>query len=292
MLLDVVLQYDCNYHCDFCTITEVMRARALDTRRAVQALMQGRAAGADRVSFTGGEPTIRADLPALVAHARRLGYRSVKVQSNGWRLGHRPYLDALVDAGCDLVHLSPMAHTAARHRAITGDESGFARLGAAVEGLVARGVDVVLDVIMKTDTLADVPVLVDTFHARGVRRFHLWLMSLTDRAAGLPHMLPRLRDVAPVAITCFERARAGGFEVKSLHVPRCFFPGYEDHVFDVLAEDAVVVTPDATFRLEHSRLTANTHVPACERCRHRSVCTGLRRDYLARFGDGEVRPVA
>jgi molybdenum cofactor biosynthesis enzyme MoaA len=86
-LLDVILGYDCNLACDYCTITPAMRERALSAGQVLAAMQQGRRDGLDRAAFTGGEPTIRGDLLGLVRAARRLGYEDVKVQSNGLVLG-------------------------------------------------------------------------------------------------------------------------------------------------------------------------------------------------------------
>src|SRR5690606_15662091 len=79
-LLDVILGYDCNLACDYCTITPAMRSRALTPAAVVEALREGRRRDYDRVAFTGGEPTIRADLLALIKASVRLGYRDIKVQ--------------------------------------------------------------------------------------------------------------------------------------------------------------------------------------------------------------------
>jgi hypothetical protein len=49
-----------------------------------------------------------------------------------------------------------------------------------------------------------------------------------------------------------------------------------------------VVSPDAVFDLARSRLAGQVFVAACDGCPDRAVCPGLRPDYLARFGDGEI----
>src|SRR5262245_32775764 len=95
-LVDVILGYDCNLACDYCTITPEMRRRSLTTRAVLEALDEGRARGYDAVSFTGGEPTIRADLLGLVKAARARGYGDIKVQSNGLIYAHASNVDKLV----------------------------------------------------------------------------------------------------------------------------------------------------------------------------------------------------
>ena len=55
-LLDVVLGYDCNLACDYCTITPEMRRRALPIARVAAEIERAAARGFRDVAFTGGEP--------------------------------------------------------------------------------------------------------------------------------------------------------------------------------------------------------------------------------------------
>jgi hypothetical protein len=60
------------------------------------------AAGIPHVIFTGGEPALRPDLPALLEHAEQLGMVTGLV-TGGQRLAESAYLDALLQAGLDHV---------------------------------------------------------------------------------------------------------------------------------------------------------------------------------------------
>jgi cyclic pyranopterin phosphate synthase len=290
-LLDVVLGYDCNLACTYCTITDEMRRRALPPERIAREIDRAAARGFEDIAFTGGEPTIRSDLPALVKHAKRRGFKHVKVASNGLRYAHAPYLDHLVACGVDRFHVSVHAFSDAAYEATVRREGTAAMRRAAIENLVARGLDPVADLILKEDTYRDVRAWIASLHALGVRRFALWLVSLTDGNAGNVEQLPRISDVAPVLMPAFDDARAGGYEVVSLHVPRCFLPGYEDHVRHPGADLVTVVTPDETFDLKDSRLSGGVKPAGCEGCRWKDQCPGLRQDYVARFGGDEVRAV-
>src|SRR5690606_20749195 len=92
------------------TITPAMRARELPTARVLSAMRLARERAYDRISFTGGEPTIRGDLLGLVRAARSLGFGDIKVQSNGLLFAHRPNLERLVAAGASTFHLSIHTH--------------------------------------------------------------------------------------------------------------------------------------------------------------------------------------
>jgi MoaA/NifB/PqqE/SkfB family radical SAM enzyme len=290
-LLDIVLGYDCNLGCTYCTITDEMRRRALPAERVAREIDRAAARGFREIAFTGGEPTIRPDLPALVKHARRRGFEHVKVASNGLRYAHAPYLEHLVACGVDRFHVSMHAPGDEAYEATVRREGTAALRRAAIENLVARGLDPVADLILKEDTYRDAQGWIDGLLALGVRRFALWLVSLTDQNEGNVAQLPRLTDVAPRLVPAFDDARRGGYEVVSLHVPRCFLPGHEDHVRHPGADIVTVVTPDEVFDLKDSRLGGGVKPAGCQGCRWADACPGLRHDYVAVFGGDEVRAV-
>jgi cyclic pyranopterin phosphate synthase len=290
-LLDIVLGYDCNLACTYCTITEAMRLRALPAPRVVREIDRAAARGFREVAFTGGEPTIRPDLPALVKHARRRGFEHVKVASNGLRYAHAPYLDHLVAAGVDRFHVSLHAREDAAYEATVRRADTAPLRRAAIANLVARGLDPVADLILKQDTFGAVRAWIADLRGLGLRRFALWLVSLTDQNAGNVAQLPRLTEVAEAVLPALDDARRDGHEVALLHVPRCFLPGYEDHVRHPGADLVTVVTPDEVFDLRDSRLTGGVKPSGCQGCRWADACPGLRPDYVAVFGGEEVRAV-
>jgi hypothetical protein len=58
------------------------------------------AAGIPHVTFTGGEPTLREDLPALIAHAEKNG-QVCGLLSDGLKLADKKYLQLLLQTGLD-----------------------------------------------------------------------------------------------------------------------------------------------------------------------------------------------
>lgn len=62
--------------------------------------------GRCNVQFSGGEPTLRDDLPEMVRRAKKLGFPLVQVNSNGLRLARDPdFVGRLAEAGLDSVYL-------------------------------------------------------------------------------------------------------------------------------------------------------------------------------------------
>jgi len=74
--------------------------RELDTAEWKQILTKAWNAGIPHIIFTGGEPTLRDDLPELIAFAEELG-QVTGVLTNGLKLGDASYLHSLLNAGLD-----------------------------------------------------------------------------------------------------------------------------------------------------------------------------------------------
>jgi len=290
-LLDVILGYDCHLACDYCTITPAMRPRALSTGRAVDEMRRARARGYHRVSFTGGEPTIRPDLVGLVRRARALSFSDVKVQSNGLLFAHRPNVDRILAAGATTIHVSIHTHEPAAYERLVRRPGTYRLMADGLSNLAEAGVDPVADVILKRDTHRRLPGAVRWLHERGVRRADLWFVSLTDGNRDDPESMPRMSEVVPSMAAAFALGDELGVSLRSLHVPRCLLGPHADRAFDPAAERVRVVTPDDVFERAGGTLPPQVHVPACEGCLDRDRCRGVRPDYLERFGDAEIAGV-
>src|SRR5438552_521837 len=120
VMIDVMFGYECNVKCDYCSITDEMRQEKMATASVFAQLSEARARGATKVSFGGGEPTIRRGLLPLVRWCRDRGYRSIKVASNGLMFSYRSFAEEASEAGINDFHISFMAHTDELYESIKG----------------------------------------------------------------------------------------------------------------------------------------------------------------------------
>jgi cyclic pyranopterin phosphate synthase len=236
---------------------------------------------------------LRGDLLGLLRAARQLGFRDVKVQTNGLLLAQGDNLQRLRDAGLTRLHVSVHTHEEAAYERLVRREGTWAHMVRAVElGAAAPGLAFVADLILKRDTWRRLPAALEWLAARGVREVHLWYVSLTDANAGNIASSMPMSEVQPTLQQALAWGRAHGLTVRSLHVPRCVLGvDFASHAYDPGADRVRVVSPDATFDLKDSRLAGRVYVDACAACRFRAVCPGIRADYLAQYGDAEFRAV-
>lgn len=120
----------CNLRCGFCRCWRTDAGDEL-TSAELHNVLDGLAAlGCRKIHFTGGEPTLRADLPELIAHAARAGMRTA-LTSNGTLLTEELARE-LVVAGLVGITISLDAPHAELHDAIRGVKGTFK---AAVAGI-------------------------------------------------------------------------------------------------------------------------------------------------------------
>jgi cyclic pyranopterin phosphate synthase len=291
VLIDVMIGYACNVQCDYCSITDEMRQENMATAAVMVKLSEARARGATKVSFGGGEPTIRRGLLPLVRWCRDRGYRSIKIPSNGLMYSYRSYAEEAVEAGINDFHISFMAHNAELYEKIMGKPGAFQLVTQGVRHLIELGQKPVGDLIIKSDTWMHLADIVEYWAGLGIETFNLWLVSLSDRnQENLASLLP-VSTMREGIFAAFERGRKLGVTVHSRHIPRCMLPGYEEHMADLREDKVLVITPRTSFALWESKISPNAYPETCNGCRHQhGICLGLRRDYLERYGDAELRP--
>lgn len=290
-MIDLILGYECNVQCDYCSVTQEMRRENMTTARAIREIEEAHGLGIHKIAFGGGEPTIRKDLLPLVRFCRDRGFDYIKVSSNGLMYSYEEYARKAVDAGVTDFHISAMAHTKELYASIMGREDALLLVEHGIDNLVSLGKTPVLDLIIKNDTYRYLAEIIEHFANHGVRAFALWLVSLSDRNKDNLASLLRVSEMREEIFRAFDRARELKVDAWSRHIPRCMLRGYEAYVRDLREDRVLVVTPNSRFFLRESAISPSVYTKRCEGCIYRQAeCQGVRRDYLERWGDIELEP--
>jgi radical SAM protein with 4Fe4S-binding SPASM domain len=106
--------------------------------------------GIPHLCFTGGEATLRPDLPELVAHAQAQGLVT-GLLTNGRRLSDARFVRSLTDAGLDHVQITLESHDEAIHDRMVGARGAWKETVAGLRNTLAGG----LYVMTNTTLLAE-----------------------------------------------------------------------------------------------------------------------------------------
>jgi len=143
VLSEIALTYRCQNRCTFCYADSPERGHEVPEMTTAQVeLIIDRIfdeAHCPTVSFTGGEPTLREDLPELIAYAKGKGMR-VNLITNGLRCADPDFVARLADAKLDSAQVSLEGGTAEVHDAVVQHPGAFARTSRAVHVLREAGI--------------------------------------------------------------------------------------------------------------------------------------------------------
>lgn len=116
-------------------------------------LAEAAALGAREVSFFGGEPLLREDLPELIRIARKAGLRAA-VNTNGFLLSEET-AGRLAEAGLNIAGISLDDPDPAAHNAGRGLDGSWEKAAAGARALIKRGVPVDISFCATRDRLRD-----------------------------------------------------------------------------------------------------------------------------------------
>ncbi len=136
--MDLALTYRCNNDCAHCYNLRPRATVELDTAAWQRVLDRLWAAGVPHIVFTGGEPTLRADLSTLIAHAEQNG-QITGLNTNARALSRPGTVERLAAAGLDHVQITVEAADPALHDQLVGTTGAWAQTTAGLRQALGAG---------------------------------------------------------------------------------------------------------------------------------------------------------
>lgn len=115
--MDLAITYRCNDNCAHCYNARPRDYPELSTQQWFAIIDRLWEIGIPHIVFTGGEPTLRDDLPDLIAHAEQNG-QITGINTNARRLSDTRFVEKLVQAGLDHVQITVESHDPEIHDAM------------------------------------------------------------------------------------------------------------------------------------------------------------------------------
>lgn len=244
-----------------------------------------RAAGAQALILSGGEPTLDPELLRYVRRAREIGFPSVTLETNAIQMAKDGYAAKLFEAGVTTAFVSLHSGDAAISDAITRAPGTHARTVKGTQALLDAGIQVVLNAVMTAEGIDQLGALPDFIHTAFGRHKHLSSLMISyptepfDRSL-MASTVPEPTRLRAALAQAIDRAFALGVPVRGLDgpcgPPLCAF-GADPRVTSLRP-----VPGPVEFRL---------HPPACDRCAVKPACFGVRHVDVQSFGDACVRPI-
>ena len=253
------LTHRCPLQCPYCSnpLALVRADRELATEEWKRVFVEADELGVLQIHLSGGEPTLRPDLPELVAHAAGLGLYTNLITSGV--LLDRARLGALADAGLDHVQLSVQDAEETNANRIGGHRNGHARKLALAEDVAALGLPLTLNAVVHRQNLDRLGAIVDLALALGAKRLEVahvqyYGWGLRNRAALMP---TRAQLEAANATVAEARERLRGRLVIDYVVPD-YYATYPKSCMGGWGKVGLNVTPEGKVLPCHAAETIKT----------------------------------
>lgn len=237
--------------------------------------------------IAGGEPTLRGDLPELIALVAEVRGEPPCLATDGLALAGAEALAPLVRAGLRRVRIALHSARPDAHDFLTGLAGSARRVMRAVRTCDAAGLDVEIEAAVSrvnTTHLAELAELAGRLRATAL---HLRRLVERGHASGEPVMLlPRLGLLEPHLEQAAAVALRRGMRVTLRDFPPCAAPGASalcsppGHLRWLVAEGV-------GWRAMADALQGASPRQRCGRCPGLPACAGAPADYVARFGLAE-----
>ena len=221
----VRLNRSCNQRCIFCNVLD--GCNDLTTEEAKRIILE-RSGEYDSISISGGEPTLRDDLPYLIAYAKRCGIKRISLQTNGVRLFYDGYLESLKNAGLDQLFIAFHSHDMKSYDIITGTSGHYDKAVQGIKNAIGSGIPVVLNPVINSFNYRTIREYVEFIHenfrdrrGRGIKNISFSFVQPQGRAYRNREVVPRYSDVEPYLVEALDYCNDVGIEFFN---PYCGFP--------------------------------------------------------------------
>jgi radical SAM protein with 4Fe4S-binding SPASM domain len=204
--MDMALTFKCQNNCIHCYAGGPHETEELSTEQWKQAIDKVHEIGVFILTFTGGEPTLRDDLPELLQYTQNKGIVTGLV-TNGRKLKDAEYVKALEKVGLDFVQVTLESRKAAIHDKMTGTKGSWKETVQGIKNAALSRIYVTTNSTLSKYNAADFLETIDFIKGLGVAAFGCNSLIYSGKATsisnefalpieGLKELLPKVRDKA------------------------------------------------------------------------------------------------
>jgi radical SAM protein with 4Fe4S-binding SPASM domain len=204
--MDLALTFKCQNDCVHCYAGGPHETSELSAEQWKQVIDRVHDIGVFIVTFTGGEPTLREDLPELLLYAQNKGIVTGLI-TNGRRLKDKNYVERLEKSGLDFVQVTLESHKPKIHDLMTASKGSWKETVAGIRNVVPTRIYTTTNTTLSKHNAADFLKTMDFIRELGVPAFGCNSLIYSGRAGAiseefvlpletLNELLPQIRDKA------------------------------------------------------------------------------------------------
>ncbi len=168
--MDLALTFRCQNGCLHCYAGGPHESEEMSTEKWKHVLDKMKEIGIFIATFTGGEPTLRQDLPKLIAHAQQIGIVTGLV-TNGRNLKDEEFVATLEKAGLDFAQVTLESSDPETHDKMTGSRGSWQETVEGIRNLIPTTIYTTTNTTLTKMNAAGFMATLDFLYGMGIRSF-------------------------------------------------------------------------------------------------------------------------
>jgi len=204
--MDMALTFRCQNNCVHCYTGGPHETEELTTEQWKMVIDRLHQIGVFILTFTGGEPTLRDDLPELLLYAQNKGMVTGLI-TNGRRLRDKNYVKTLEKVGLDFVQVTLESHKAEIHDLMTETKGSWKETVAGIKNIIPSKIYATTNTTLSQHNTPTFLDTIDFIKKLGVAGFGCNSLIYSGKATGisekfvvqietLGELLPKVHDKA------------------------------------------------------------------------------------------------
>jgi radical SAM protein with 4Fe4S-binding SPASM domain len=168
--VDLALTFRCQNNCVHCYAGGPHETPELTTEQWKEVIDQLHQIGVFILTFTGGEPTLREDLPELLLYAQNKGLVTGLI-TNGRKLKDKTYVETLEKTGLDFIQVTLESHKPRIHDLMTAAKESWKETVAGIKNIIPTQIYATTNTTLSRYNAPDFLETVDFLKRLGIAAF-------------------------------------------------------------------------------------------------------------------------
>lgn len=292
------LGYSCNNNCIHCFVPFSDNPFNKDIKQIKKDLLKAKSLGVERISLTGGEPTIRKDIFEIISLCKKLNFDIIQIQTNARMLSYRKFCKKLIKAGVNDFCISIHGHNAKIHDTITQVKGSFSETVKGIKNIMKLAPDlrqehIIANLVISKFNYRFLPEIIKFFHEIGFNIIEVEYPRIMGNAERNVDKIPTRTEAAKYIRKASKKADELGVNVLFVDdFPICLSEGfYKNNAYIGYFNSQEELAMSDIGEVMDTEEKDKKHLPICKNCILKNICPGDWPEYPQFFDTKEYKPI-
>ena len=279
---------ECNNNCIFCS-AKYRPNKKISSKEAKEKIVEAKKKGFSVIQFSGGEPTIRKDIVALIRFAKKNRFSSISLATNGRLFYYEKFTKDIISAGCNNFAVSLHGHKPKIHDACTRTPNSFKHTTKGLKNILSHNKQdfyVKINLVLNKINIPYLGNFIDKINEefKKIDLINLIYANPIGEVKKNPFLLFKIKDFAFQIKGAIEKSKIPVF---LFDIPPCTLKN-DKHIE---RKNNTYNRLDSSYSIEKGLSHLRTKFDFCQKCKFDQKCNGAWKTYAENYGNAEFSPI-